>query len=112
MSSTAFYIPAPLIFAALALDALAGDPQWLPHPVVLIGRAISWGEHRLRSRQPRTDFVSGLLLAVGITILAAAIIWLTIGLCELGGMWLASLAAVLVAWTTLAMHGLEDAAKT
>jgi adenosylcobinamide-phosphate synthase len=27
-------------------------------------------------------------------------------------MWLASLAAVLVAWTTLAMHGLEDAAKT
>jgi adenosylcobinamide-phosphate synthase len=111
MSSTAFYMPAPLIFAALALDALAGDPQCLPHPVVLIGRAISWVEHRLLSRQPRPDFVSGLLLAVGITTLAAAITWLTIGLCELGGSWLASLAAVLVAWTTLAMRGLDDAAK-
>ena len=112
MSATAFYIPAPLIFAALALDALAGDPPWLPHPVVLIGRAISWGEQRLRGAWPRTDFVSGLLLAVGTTTLAAAITWLTIELCELGGPWLASLAAVLVAWTTLAMRGLDDAAKT
>ena len=112
MSATAFYIPLPLIFAALALDALVGDPSWLPHPVVLIGQAISWSEDRFRSGQPRTDFLSGLLLAVGITILAAAIAWLTIGLCGLVGPWLASLAAVLVAWTTLAMRGLDDAAKT
>jgi hypothetical protein len=42
--SAAFYVPAPLIFAALALDALAGDPPWLSHPVVLIGWAISWGD--------------------------------------------------------------------
>jgi hypothetical protein len=60
MSATAFYIPAPLIFAALALDALAGDPPWLPHPVVLIGRAISWGEYRLRSAQPRMDFLGAI----------------------------------------------------
>ena len=43
MSATAFYIPAPLILAALALDALVGDPAWLPHPVVLIG----WRYHRV-----------------------------------------------------------------
>jgi cobalamin biosynthesis protein CobD/CbiB len=75
MSATAFYIPAPLIFAALALDALAGDPPWLPHPVVLIGRAISWGEYRLRSAQPRTDFLGGLLLAVCVTTLAGGAVW-------------------------------------
>jgi adenosylcobinamide-phosphate synthase len=112
MTATAFYIPAPLIFAALALDALAGDPRWLPHPVVLIGRAISWGEHRLRSAQPRMDFLGGLVLAVCVTTLAAGAAWVTIALCGLTSHWLSSLAAVLVAWTTLAMRGLDDAAKT
>jgi adenosylcobinamide-phosphate synthase len=111
MFATAFYIPAPLIFAALALDALAGDPPWLPHPVVLIGRAISWGEHRLRSAQPETDLLRGLVLAVCVTTLAAGAVWVTIALCGLASHWLSSLAAVLVAWTTLAMRGLDDAAK-
>jgi len=111
MSATAFYIPAPLIFAALALDALAGDPTWFPHPVVLIGRAISWGEHRVRSAQPLTDFLNGLVLAICVTTLAAGAAWIAIALCGLANYWLSSLAAVLVAWTTLAMRGLDDAAK-
>src|SRR5260370_11174949 len=111
MSATAFYIPAPLIFAALALDALAGDPPWLPHPVVLIGRTISWGEHRLWSAQPRTDFLNGLVLAVCVTTLAAGAAWVTIALCGLASHWLSSLAAVLVAWTALAMRSLDDAAN-
>jgi adenosylcobinamide-phosphate synthase len=45
--------PTPLLAAlllALALDALAGDPDWLyrrlPHPVVAIGRAVSFLEAR------------------------------------------------------------------
>ena len=111
MSATAFHMPTPLIFAALALDALAGDPTWLPHPVVLIGRAISWGEHRLRSGQPRADSLNGLVLAVCVITLAAGAAWVTIALCALASHWLSSLAAVLVAWTTLAMRGLDDAAK-
>lgn len=111
VTATAFHIPAPLILAALALDALAGDPAWLPHPVVLIGRAIFWGEHRLRSGQPRTDFLGGLVLAVCVTMLAAGASWATIALCELFSPSLASLAAVLLAWTTLAMRGLDHAAK-
>ena len=112
MSATAFYLPAPLIFAALALDGLAGDPPWLPHPVVLIRRAISWGEHRLRKVQPRTDFLNGLVLAVCVTTLAGGAAWVTIVLCGLASHRPSSLAAVLVAWTTLAMRGLDDAAKT
>jgi adenosylcobinamide-phosphate synthase len=112
MSATAFYIPAPLIFAALALDALAGDPPWLPHPVALIGRAIFWGEHRLWSAQARTDFFNGLVLAVCVTTLAAGATWVTIALCGLASHWLSSLVAVLVACTTLAMRGLDNAAKT
>jgi adenosylcobinamide-phosphate synthase len=111
MSATAFYIPTLLILAALALDAFAGDPPWLPHPVVLIGRAISWGEHRLRSGRPRTDFLNGLVLAACVTTLAAGAAWVTIALCGLASHWLSPIVAVLVAWTTLAMRGLDDAAK-
>src|ERR1700722_20662791 len=88
MSPTAFDMPAPLILAARALDALAGDPPWLPHPVVLIGQAISWGEHRFRSGQPRTDFLGGLVLAVCVTTLAAGAVWVTIALCGLASHWL------------------------
>src|SRR5687767_7607243 len=41
----------PVLAAALLLDRLIGDPEWLwrrvPHPVVLIGRAIDRLEARL-----------------------------------------------------------------
>lgn len=37
---------------AFALDAVFGDPRWLPHPVVAMGRAISWAEPRLRAAFP------------------------------------------------------------
>lgn len=33
-----------------ALDALLGDPEWLLHPVCVIGRYISFAEKRLRAR--------------------------------------------------------------
>ncbi len=110
MSASPFYLPAPLIFAALALDAVAGDPPWLPHPVVLIGRAITWGEDRLRNRPSQRDFLSGLLLAVGVIALASGAAWGTIILCSLASPWLSSVAAILIAWTTLALRGLDDAA--
>jgi adenosylcobinamide-phosphate synthase len=48
---------------------------------------------------------------VCVTTLAAGAAWVTIALCGLASHWLSSLAAVLVAWTTLAMRGLDDAAK-
>lgn len=28
-----------LLFGAVVLDLLIGDPSWIPHPVVLIGKA-------------------------------------------------------------------------
>ena len=40
------------IAAGFLLDALLGDPRRIPHPVVAMGRAISWLEPRLRSAFP------------------------------------------------------------
>ena len=36
------------------LDAIFGDPAWLPHPVVYMGKAISALEKGLRARLPKT----------------------------------------------------------
>ena len=36
------------------LDAVFGDPAWLPHPVVYMGKAISALEKGLRARLPKT----------------------------------------------------------
>ena len=52
-----------------ALDLLLGDPTWLTpaHPVVLMGRAISTLEKRLRAlfpKTPRGEYHAGLLLAL------------------------------------------------
>lgn len=38
------------LLAGFALDLLLGDPQWLYHPVRIIGGYISWAEKKLRAR--------------------------------------------------------------
>ncbi len=47
------------------LDALFGDPAWLPHPVVLMGRCISRAGKFLRARLPGTP--QGELLGGAVT---------------------------------------------
>jgi adenosylcobinamide-phosphate synthase len=111
VTATAFFIPTPLIMAALVLDALAGDPRWLPHPVVLIGHAITWGEQRLHGEDSRSNFNNGLVLVVCVIALATGATWVVITLCGVFSAWIAAPAAVLIGWTTLAMRGLDDAAK-
>ena len=52
------------VLGSFVLDTLFGDPAWLPHPVVLMGKAISALEKRLRARLPKTP--QGELLGGGI----------------------------------------------
>ena len=66
------------LFLALLLDILLGDPAWLyrhvPHPVVLVGRAITGLERRLR-RSTATDEQlrrQGRLLTLILVLAAAA----------------------------------------
>ena len=60
-----------LIFGAVLggflLDAVFGDPAWLPHPVVLMGRCITALENHLRtalSKTPQGELVGGGVVAV------------------------------------------------
>ena len=52
------------VLGGFVLDTIFGDPAWLPHPVVLMGKAISALERRLRNRLPKTP--QGELLGGGI----------------------------------------------
>ena len=42
------------VLGGFVLDAIFGDPAWLPHPVVFMGRCISRLEKRLRAWLPKT----------------------------------------------------------
>ena len=42
------------VLGGFVLDAIFGDPAWLPHPVVYMGKAISALEKGLRTRLPQT----------------------------------------------------------
>ena len=53
------------VVGGFVLDALFGDPAWLPHPVVLMGRCISRLEKFLRARLPGTP--QGELLGGAVT---------------------------------------------
>ena len=67
------------LIAGYCLDLLLGDPEWLYHPVRLIGRYIAFAEKRLRKRGGNLRrsavflTVSTILLTAGLT---AGILWL------------------------------------
>lgn len=93
------------------LDLLLGDPDWMPHPVVGMGRCISALERVLRRIFPRTSRGE---LAAG-TVLAAA---LSLGALTLsaGALWLCGLVhpalrfalETVWCWQCLAVKGLRD----
>ena len=67
------------LIAGFLLDLLLGDPEWLYHPVRLIGKYISFAEKRLRSRGGplRKKAVILTLSAVLLTMASAALLlWL------------------------------------
>ncbi|MBQ2503711.1 MAG: cobalamin biosynthesis protein, partial [Lachnospiraceae bacterium] len=55
------------ILLACILDLILGDPAFPPHPVVVMGRIISWAEKVLRRIFPKTnrgELAAGSVLAV------------------------------------------------
>jgi adenosylcobinamide-phosphate synthase len=108
--------PASLLGAlllALLVDGVAGDPPWLyrqlPHPVVLIGRAVDRLEALWLDEEaaPVTLRRRGMLAALAVTAGTAAIGWALQALClrlPLGSLWLGVLMSTLLAARGLAQH--------
>lgn len=100
-SDLVFIIP-----AAVILDWLLGDPRWLPHPVVGIGRLISLLEPRLR-RLVRSELFGGgvlLLLTVGITACAA---WLAVAGAYAVSRYAGLALSIVLSWSCLAARSLH-----
>src|ERR1039458_5465093 len=95
-----------VILAAVLLDLVLGDPRWLPHPVVYIGRLITVLERWLR--QAGLDgFYGGMVLLVG----TVGVPLLTAILLLAGSVaihpWCGYAVATILAWTTLAARSLH-----
>lgn len=98
------------VLVGFAIDLMLGDPRWLPHPVVGMGRTISWLEPRLRLVFPDTPTgrrAAGRVLAAALPLATLA---LSAGLLALAwwlvGPWLAFVLNVLMCYQTLATREL------
>src|ERR1700727_2796776 len=99
---------ATIIAVAYLLDWIAGDPEWLPHPVRLMGRCAQLVEAWLRrpGQTPLQEGVTGAALTAGVVggayfATEKVIVWAK----KIGdgrGM------EVLLAWTCLASRNLID----
>ncbi|WP_025681124.1 adenosylcobinamide-phosphate synthase CbiB [Paenibacillus massiliensis] len=100
-----------IVAAAYVLDRLIGDPRWIPHPVIGMGKAITLLEKGIRSRwqSPQALKRAGLLLPLCIAGGAYGITWLLIAGLAILHPWLAIGAEIILLATTIASKGLKDA---
>ncbi|NVK35145.1 MAG: cobalamin biosynthesis protein [Rhodobacteraceae bacterium] len=105
----------PIVLGAIILDALAGDPRWLwsrlPHPVVIMGAAISLLDRRLNkpafsSEQRRLYGSIALLLLLAISSLIGLLVHWFASQIPFG--WLLE---VLAGFTLIAQRSLYDHVK-
>src|ERR1039458_10389206 len=65
------------LMAAYALDWCIGDPEWIPHPVRLIGWSIDASERALRRRGSgkRFELTAGGIVAIGVPAVSALCVY-------------------------------------
>lgn len=107
--SSTFFV----VVAALAFDALIGDPDWLwrrlPHPVVLIGSFVGWLDRTLNretwSPAQRTwAGVGAILLLLTISVVTGILIEIALRQFAFGTVLIGLIASVLVAQRSLYQH--------
>ena len=98
------------IVIGFCIDLIAGDPHWLPHPVVLIGKLISLLEKTFRKVFPKTSFgekVAGTLLwiitAAVSFLLPLYILWI----CSMIAPWLKLAIESIMCWQIIAAKSLQ-----
>ncbi len=101
------------VLLGFLIDCAVGDPHWLPHPVMLIGKLISVSEKLLRRMFPKTDrgaLAAGTVMAILVPLLSAG---LSFGI--LFGLWKVSpwayfAASVIMCWQCFAARCLAKEA--
>jgi adenosylcobinamide-phosphate synthase len=96
------------------VDRLAGDPEWFPHPVRLIGLAISRGESAMR-RPGQGEFVelfTGAALTVSVVAATYSVSRRVIQVTSARSPLLGNAVEFLLAWNCLAARNLEQEAAS
>lgn len=112
---SAFSLSPAILALAFLLDFAMGDPRWLPHPVRIMGSAISKTEALLRKPE-LTDRFKGIILVSIVVSLSFCITWLIVYLLSLAGAHILALISyflfVYLTSTTIALRELIDSAGT
>ena len=100
----------PIVYVA---DQIAGDPEWLPHPVRLMGSAITKGERFLRrpDQGNEAELVSGAALTAAIVSTSYFLTHATIRAAYRCSRILGSVTEIVLGWTCLAARNLHDEAS-
>ncbi len=92
-----------ILALAMLLDAGLGEPRWLwtrlPHPAVLMGRAVKWCDQTLNTGDARRMRGVAVMAGLGISALTLGVL-----LQELGGVVQIIIAAILLAQKSLVQH--------
>lgn len=102
-----------ILWAALGgfcLDLLLGDPAWIPHPVVLMGRCIENMEGFLRKGCPN-ELLAGAVLAAALPLGTLSLSALALWLCDLVHPALRFFLETIWCWQCLAVKGLGEEAE-
>ncbi|WP_249366811.1 MULTISPECIES: adenosylcobinamide-phosphate synthase CbiB [Neobacillus] len=98
-----------ILFAAIVLDLLIGDPRWLPHPVVLMGKLITFLEKSWNRGEGRVW--KGICLTATVVLvvffLSLFLVFVAYQLHPVVGVF----AQIYLISTTIAIKGLSSAAK-
>jgi adenosylcobinamide-phosphate synthase len=102
-----------LLPAVFLSDQIAGDPEWLPHPVRFIGCGIKKGEILLRwpGQSDTTEVLAGSVLTATIVTASYFLTWLAISKAYRRSKLLGSITEIALGWTCLAARNLKDEAS-
>lgn len=101
----------PAICIGFLIDLIVGDPHGLPHPVIFMGKLISFLEKHLRRIFPKTargENIAGGLLWLLMVLAAFAVPAGLLALCHSISPWLRLALESLMCWQILATKSLKD----
>ncbi|MEI0735446.1 adenosylcobinamide-phosphate synthase CbiB [Paenibacillus sp. JTLBN-2024] len=99
-----------VLAGAFALDLLIGDPRWIPHPVIQMGKAIKALENGIRRQfRPEQFKLAGILLPVVVAGGSLIVTWALLKVLNAIHPWLGWAAEAVLIATTIAVKGLKDA---
>ncbi len=104
-----FDIPWYVIFCAFIMDFIVGDPLWLPHPVVLMGKSIDKAEPFFR-KMIKNQLIAGFLFALTLIFSTWLVVFCILKLCALINPLCVHLMEIILLFFCLSAKTLERAA--